>query len=632
MTPIALPAPAWFEGSTSRAGDGIPSFSLADLHGIASVGTSATPRTWIVRLDGNRLDAIVEERLDWLSDVEGGESVVPRAAGMDEFCSFLSRLRSLAGMPDDVLADIGEDAFALIGRRLPDADALEAVGREVRGEALDALLAADEVLARLDPRALELCAAPGVGTLRPDDYVAIDRNLDPEAPLAAAMLAHPALPMTMVSLRNAEPGRFSDAVAGRGPASLNGILKEAVEAAHGTPGAFVAAMTAAAAFARMTPEARLGARRSIGPGVYPVDDPPVTLGGMLAAFPIDRMPRDAAGWAACATCAPALRFAVRNAPPGQAAAMLDANGDWISLARRLGKATDVGTLSHAVDDIADMLRSFAARVLEPACSLAGWVLPEADGPHVAIALLLSGRRLPRILGMSRAWHVDALAMEASLPEVPGTSSGWAAGLPDAEFDGVVIRVLTTKRALLAEGMRGTDEDGVEGLAHCVGCYAGPCLDGTTRIVSLRVRDGSGSWRRLSTAEVATRSYAGFHVVQHRGHGNVDPTAEAQEALGRYMRLVAGEASTIAHQAFLPVPGLDALISDAGYDWRVPGAWDAVRDTWARFLPRDARRAGPEDFAAFATASARTPHPWRARPMPMPVSTGVCEDPDLFPSY
>ncbi len=331
----------------------------------------------------------------------------------------------------------------------------------------------------------------------------------------------------------------------------------------------------------------------------------VTFEWLLRSLPASWQPRDDAEREAFVRCSPAVRFAVRRAATDPAP-MLNAKGDWAAFDRRLQAAhgrTGATALKHALKDVGDMVLAFEEQVVRPACDLVGMRVPAATPERRnTFQTLFSGRSVCRILEGSRLWHDRQGVILAAMP---GTAprGGWPAILPDADLrdvGGVVIRVLTTPAELADEGARGNDGDGLPGLWHCVGGHAGRCLDGTSRILSIRAVE-DGAELRLSTAEVTWRRGV-MTVSQHRGPCNAAPPVMAVMALRTYV-------DGMGHGTLRPtapdLPRHDGAHASraaphrCGYDWRIPGAWETVRDAWRPHLPPGLRDVGSRALAEHA---------------------------------
>ncbi len=334
----------------------------------------------------------------------------------------------------------------------------------------------------------------------------------------------------------------------------------------------------------------------------------VNAGRLLAALPASWRPRGGLAWLDHAVCTPAVAFAVRRAPAGLAGKLLDVKGDWTDLRRRLAAAHggdgSETALRIALHDVSDETKAFHRQFLRPALRLAGRNAAAADrGIQAAANILQSGRSVRRIIEGSERWHAMQPAIDAALPH-GDIDASWPALLPDAEFGGLTITVLTTRAQLGDEGAHGLDADGRQGLAHCVGAYAEDCLAVQTRILSLR-RDGV----RSSTVELTWLGTC-FHLWQHRAHGNRDPESVDRHAMDQYL---CGPVHRIP-----PAEEINALRRgrDAtGYRWRDPGNWEVARGLWSAFLPRSLRLASPADWAALVDLPGILDDEggWRARP-------------------
>jgi hypothetical protein len=183
---------------------------------------------------------------------------------------------------------------------------------------------------------------------------------------------------------------------------------------------------------------------------------------------------------------------------------------------------------------------------------------------------------------------------------------WPAGLPDLDLpNGLSIRVLTSADELVHEGRRGQGDDGMDGLAHCVGGYHRECRSGESRIVSLHRKCALGRPTRVSTAQISTsvdrHGKRKFSVLQHRGYENSTPSLEAVEALDSYMgRLVSGELHH-DHGGFPHLLSLDPSDS-VGYDAGDPECWATAMATWRRFLPPGMATWTPRTLAEHAVRS------------------------------
>ncbi len=337
----------------------------------------------------------------------------------------------------------------------------------------------------------------------------------------------------------------------------------------------------------------------------------LSFGYLHDALPASWLPGDAAERDAFVACAPAVRFAQKRGRT-DLARMVNARGDWVGFGHRLaaahGRAGPEG-LRQALRDVSDVVDAFGAQVLHPALRLSGLVMPQ-DGHPKAFDVLFANRSVCRILEESRHWHARQASIltgiEALGAPIATACGEWAAVLPDATLGDVAVKVLTSRVQLRHEGGHGLDPDGVEGLDHCVANHAGACLDGRTRVLSMRTTGDDP--RRLSTAEV-TWAKGRSIVLEHRGRGNAEPCHRASHALAAYLAALAD--GTLVASApcldWMPVEGR----SDGkgrmrcGYDWRVPGNWETARELWRPHLPRTMRDASAR---LFASATGGVPRP------------------------
>ncbi len=415
-------------------------------------------------------------------------------------------------------------------------------------------------------------------------HAALDRSFDPDAPLASAWDWHPMLKGLSAGFMMASPDAFRAAVAA-GPDAFRLAMREMIVAA-GAPGAAHA-------------DRVLATERVIGPMddedermVFEAvaasgHDPLLRVCGVLSELPASWWPQDRDAFLSYACCHPAARWCVARAVPGSAGRLLNAGGDWPATSARLRRAHGLdgsnATLTQVMRDLDDVSRAFAAQALQAALVLDGRP-PAAMGAveRVAEEVLWSGRGVASILESSREWHARQEAILSALP-LTSRAVSWPACLPDADYGDVTVTVITDRATLVREGAGGEDADGRPGLSHCVGGYAPQCLDGTSRILSLRSADG----RRLSTAEVDLR-FGQVGIIQHRGRSNSAPPDAASAALARYQGDV-GEGRLATEGTMLPVTYRRTLLDEVcGYDVRVPEAWDLAWGLWAPFLPRATR--------------------------------------------
>lgn len=315
----------------------------------------------------------------------------------------------------------------------------------------------------------------------------------------------------------------------------------------------------------------------------------------LSALPASWCPSDPGQWEAFSRLAPVMIEACGWLWDGRSLNdFLLVGGDWPRYEARLAAAVPDGqTVAFAVGLVRDVGRAYAEQVVVPAMRLSREPLDWfarldhderfARSGRLAARCLWDDRSLVRILELSRRWHRDREAMAVSVdafdPDLARRTT-WDKVLPDLAVDGVDVVCLGSARALREEGTSGVNPDGSRGMSHCVGSYVGRCLSGQGRILSLR-RPGSSPVERLSTAHV-TSGMGRLRVVEHRACGNASPSDECVSTLSRYLERASrmGVPRFPAHR----VPRRDPAVVAAGYDFRAPGRFEAVRDLWAPFLP------------------------------------------------
>ena len=149
------------------------------------------------------------------------------------------------------------------------------------------------------------------------------------------------------------------------------------------------------------------------------------------------------------------------------------------------------------------------------------LLDDLGTSHDSAAVFLSGYGFPALWRQSEEWHKavldPAIASIQSLHEVH-----WPSLLPEPfRTEGLIVTSLCSASELLAEG---------RGMKHCVASYTSRCLSGESHILSIRTANGT----RHSTVEISlTEAQNGMvspAVVQHRGHGNVNPPDDAKAVL------------------------------------------------------------------------------------------------------
>ncbi len=477
-------------------------------------------------------------------------------------------------------------------------------------------------LGALDARAVRLLAEHGgVGGVAAGCWSGLDGRMSPDAPLAAAWEAMPAHALALAEAWLASPARFRAEMAlGR----LDRLAGGQVVASGHLPARLVPTLARIDRLFGEQPAMAgpLGRAQSID---HPASryGVPLSLARRLAALPAGWEPADDAECLALVGLVPVIDRAVSWTRGGDALArFLNAGGRWSAYAARLRAATDGGDAVSAMDDCLDMVRAFQRQVLSPAVLSAG--MNRGDLAHVtswssaAWLTLLSGRSLPAVLEASARWHRTSGTMDAAYADAMSATGGsppWGAGLPDASYGDVSVRVITDDVALLAEGSRSA-ADGASGLAHCVGGYGPDCRSGTVRVASVRRLHRDGTWSRLSTASFRMGPGGRPALDQHRGFGNVDPPADAATAIQAYVRDL--RSGTLA----IDVPGLARVPEPTvpGWSGAVPlegGAWARVRDAWAPLLPRPLRLVDADTLARLAKAGVVT-----CRPMWLPETPGT----------
>ena len=209
-------------------------------------------------------------------------------------------------------------------------------------------------------------------------------------------------------------------------------------------------------------------------------------------------------------------------------------------------------------------------------------IPDTDNPA-------SGKAAPNIFEATR-YFVNDLARiqnelaggedyEEALKDSLNNDGEWPRlfnGFAEAP-NGMYFEALVTGDDLTAEGNRGINPDGTEGLRHCVGGYSNRCKDGQ-HILSLRRKtDTRAGFERVATLQVTNVSLDSGNIQtgQFYGRGNTFPGTEAEDAR-QWLRdaLKSGEIQINARQIETYDRAYQALVGDKDdveqtclYDWR-----------------------------------------------------------------
>ncbi len=559
----------------------------------------------------------------WIVRLDADVACDPANSRERDLSELLYALRGF-GLLGDPASKARSNLMTRLGRlrdRLsPGPDAGRVASRAL-ADARDVVEGTNPFVATLDPLAVSW-ADHSVSVKRSDceiPYVDTDPTFVGGGRLHAAWSAFPDLTGTATHMLLNAPDVLATASAS-GADALGAALRAHLVGAMGVPAAEAAlALRAARTLDGFPYPDRT--RFRVAFGSVPGADCVVRAAGLLHGLPASWTPRNAQGWVDLASCAAAVEYAVVHAGPVGARLMLNAKGNWGGLSRRLATAHGRGTchlgLGQALVDAGDVTRALVDEVLAPLSARAGIRHDLPANRHVgdvAQAMTWSGRTVVRVLETSRRWHARRAAVQVPVMGTGAAPTAWEPCLPDASREGVSIAVLRDAASLVAEGARGTDADGRSGLSHCVGGYAGRCLSGQSRVLSLRASDGS----RLSTAELAWRG-GRPEVLQHRGRGNAVPPDAAAVALDAYVRdLRSG--LLVASSPDLPVTFVgDGVAVRCGYDWRVPGAVEAALDAWRPWLTRTARAATVDDIlVAMASPKGSRSRQWSPEGFGLPV--------------
>lgn len=300
----------------------------------------------------------------------------------------------------------------------------------------------------------------------------------------------------------------------------------------------------------------------------------------VALTPLDRLPSDPEGWADAFGRKAFVQVHRIARNMGLAGARL---------VPRPGSGPRLD--ARAFVGMGDMAERCAGTLVAPLLGIAG---DSDEAVRVAARMLFGEGDIGDAHEASLRWHAGLAAFDALMP-VPGEGVAWPALFPPQRHGSLVIVALTTPRQLRDEGLHEADDEGVAGLAHCVGGYAARCSSGECHVVSVR-RDDGGRCERLSTAELripARTSAFGIQPVglaQHRGRGNAEPPPEAVAALGSVLDGI-GRGNVPIDPAARERRGPSAYLD--GIDWGDPEALASSLRAWRPHLRRGIVRRGPD---------------------------------------
>ncbi len=619
----------------------VTSASHLEGHGVdEAIGSSLQTVRGLLRLPGGLLVGVDERMPHSAWDPETWAASTAATGGVRHSADAFALSLALALGPLEAAPSLAdpERAFAYHvatthGHRFPVStlhdDTLE---RALAGHLSARRRLLDAFVATLDPDLVALLRDPVIRLPRVEHcWRGLEGRGWDRTPLRRAFALMPRFALTLLAAWRLDPDGFDEAATT--PHGIERVVVEHLVTVHGmTRPAVARSVSAAAAIdawdVTVAEVAAIVQRR------FGKVDLACELASMTQPFPANWSPRGPAEWAAMLRSVPAVDHALRMPGPVVAdlPALLDAGGGWVACHARLsGLAGDAG-LASALADTGEPCRRLARELLLPAVALSGappGPLAHMDVTLVGAAVLHRGRSLAAMLDVSERWHRNLGRMDErreSLPSVPWRDDPWPAGLPDASREGLRIVVLRTRRELADEGRRGANEDGSEGLDHCVGGYASDCRSGRSRILSVR-RAGDGPPDRVATLGIDVERDP-MVVFQHAARTNSRPGRASVAAVELYMRDLAEGVLEIDRGAFVPMPVDDGLDHFAGYDFRHPGNWEVMRDLWSRVLPRHLRDADVETFARLALDPANHGG-WRPRAAhrPSPPLSEPPRDPD-----
>jgi PcfJ-like protein len=251
----------------------------------------------------------------------------------------------------------------------------------------------------------------------------------------------------------------------------------------------------------------------------------------------------------------------------------------------------------------DVLSAFVGQVVLPSLVLDDWEKQVIQDPEAALeelfrpasSLLFGAASLNGVIERTIDWHRMRGAIDHGIDRLTPERRDlhvWPAGMPELSFDNgkTVVRPLTSRRDLIAEGRPALDADGIAGLDHCVGGfgYVGRCLAGKSRILSIRSVAADGVETRMSTAEVSiSLSEPHFKVRQHCGLKNTAPSESASRALDAYLAEL--RATTLDWSPFKEIKPQATTLSDiAHYDTTIPDNVEKCLRLWDPLLPKTLR--------------------------------------------
>lgn len=201
-------------------------------------------------------------------------------------------------------------------------------------------------------------------------------------------------------------------------------------------------------------------------------------------------------------------------------------------------------LETLMREITDMDQGFYQDVIFPLldCSF-NYNVDRNFIAHISRKLTGSGS-LYKLSKTSEAWHSATTNISLAQKVTKGKHKWPSLAAPFIASNGLKIEFLTTAIDLIDEESKSKDDNGVEGLNHCVALYSDGCMEGRTHIASVRAIENN-SYRRLSTIEIV-RNGNEISLRQHYGHGNREPAKEAVLACQEWLSSLATSALPIAN--------------------------------------------------------------------------------------